>query len=219
MRKIFVFCLFIIAGFSVCAQDFKGHIMDRKQRPLKELKVWRKNTTESILTDKLGVFVFPDILSTDTLVINVSKKEEAIIPVKDLREVSIKLEKKFFTVHDGAKEIKSEYRKIPRISFNPNMLTREQIEQLSGNTIYDLLNGTIPGVNVSGRTISIRGTASMEGDTEPLFIVNGTQYESSNAVDQAISINDIDKIEVQKEGAGYGVRGANGVIIITLLKK
>ena len=33
------------------------------------------------------------------------------------------------------------------------------------------------------------------------------------------SINDIDKVEIQKDGAAYGMKGANGVIVITTIKK
>lgn len=224
MNKNILFIVLALLVFPVSAQEFKGHIMNAKQNPLKGLKVWRKNTTESVITDKLGIFAFPQLLPADTLVISVSKREEAVIPVKDLREVSVKLEKKQFFVHDGVREWKYEYRKMPRIgSSQSNMLTREQIKELNAGSIYDLLNGKIAGVNVNsgpnGKQISMRGSASMESDTEPLFIVNGTQYESSSEVDRTISVNDIEKIEVQKEGAGYGVRGANGVIIITLRKE
>lgn len=223
MKRIWIFLLLVAVCLPLFGQDFQGHIMDQKQRPLKGVKVWRKNTTESVITDKLGVFAFSQVLPTDTLVVQVSKKEEAIIPLKGLNNISVKLEKKFFLVHDGSKEIKSDYRKLPRITYNSNKLTYEQIQQLNANSIYDLLNGNIAGVTVgngsSGRQVSIRGGASFESGTEPLFVVDGTQYESSADVDRVIAINDIEEIEVQKEGAAYGVRGANGVIIITLRKK
>lgn len=56
-------------------------------------------------------------------------------------------------------------------------------------------------------------------NTEPLFVVDGTQYENSADVDASISINDIEKIEVMKDGGAYGMKGANGVIIITTMKR
>ena len=56
-------------------------------------------------------------------------------------------------------------------------------------------------------------------DNEPLFVVDGTLYESSSEVDGVVTINDIDKVEIQKDGAAYGMKGANGVIIITTIKK
>lgn len=54
---------------------------------------------------------------------------------------------------------------------------------------------------------------------EPLFVVDGTLYESSSEVDGVVSINDIDKVEIQKGWCSYGMKGANGVIIITTIKK
>ena len=49
--------------------------------------------------------------------------------------------------------------------------------------------------------------------------IDGTVYESSQEADSAISVNDIEKIEVLKDGSIYGARGANGAILITTVKK
>ena len=204
----------------VFGQDFKGVIVNAKQRPLKGIKVWKKNTTESVKTDNMGVFSFSGLQPTDTLVVSISKKEEAIIPIGKLSQASLKLGKKFFILFDGQKEEKREYTRILRASYNSNVLTREQIQKLSANSIYDLFKGgAIPGVTVNGDKITIRGGSSFNLDNEPLFVVDGTLYESSSEVDGVVSINDIDKVEIQKDGASYGMKGANGVIIITTIKK
>ena len=209
--------LFVVTVFG---QDFKGVIVNAKQRPLKGMKVWKKNTTESVKTDNMGVFFFPGLQPTDTLVVSISKKEEAIIPIGKLSQASLKLGKKFFILFDGQKEEKREYTRILRTSYNSNVLTREQIQKLSANSIYDLFKGgAIPGVTVNGDKITIRGGSSFDLDNEPLFVVDGTLYESSSEVDGVVSINDIDKVEIQKDGAAYGMKGANGVIIITTIKK
>lgn len=220
LLSVFIALYYILP---VNGQELNGQIMNSKQRPLKGLKVWRKNTTESIVTDKLGIFAFSSVLPTDTLVISVFRKEEIVIPVNELSTFSLKLEKNHYLLFDGQNESKNEYKKIARTSYNVNILTREQVAKLSANSIYDLFRGTMPGITVkdgsSGRKISVRGgSGSFEQDTEPLFIVNGTQYSTSSEVDQIISIPDIEQVEVIKEGSGYGVRGANGVIIITLRK-
>ena len=137
-----------------------------------------------------------------------------------LSQASLKLEKKFFILFDGQKEEKREYTRILRTSYNSNVLTREQIQKLSANSIYDLFKGgAIPGVTVNGDKITIRGGSSFDLDNEPLFVVDGTLYESSSEVDGVVSINDIDKVEIQKDGVAYGMKGANGVIIITTIKK
>ena len=72
---------------------------------------------------------------------------------------------------------------------------------------------------MNGDKITIRGGSSFDLDNEPLFVVDGTLYESSSEVDGVVSINDVDKVEIQKDGASYGMKGANGVIIITTIKK
>ena len=225
MKKIILVVLASLFMLPSNAQGpLNGQIMNQKQNPLKGIKVWRKNTTESVITDKMGMFGFSSLSPNDTLVIFVTKREEAIIPVKKMNTIAIKIEKKFFLLFDGEKETKYNYKKSPRLSFNSNVITQEQIVRMSANSIYDLFKGEVPGVTVkdgpSGRMIAIRGGAnSLELDTEPLFVVNGTQYETSSEVDQAISMSDVEKVEVLKEGSGYGIRGANGVIIITMLKR
>lgn len=223
VKKIILLGMVMAVVLPSSAQDIKGIITNAKQRPLKAMKIWRKNTTESTKTDKMGVFAFTGLIPTDTIVISVSRKEEAVIPVRDLKEIVIKLEKNFYILQDGNNEYKREYKKIYRMSNSSNILTRDQITKLSANSIYDILKGTLPGVQVSdganGQQISIRGGNSLELDTEPLFVVDGTKYESSADVDASISVNDIEKIEVQKDGGAYGMKGANGVIIITTMKK
>lgn len=209
--------LFILTAVG---QDFRGVIVNAKQRPLKGMKVWKKNTTESVKTDEMGVFSFSGLKPTDTLVVSISKKEEAVIPIGKMSQTSLKIEKKFFILFDGQKDEKREYTKILRASYNSNVLTREQIQKLSANNIYDLFKGgAIPGVTVNGDKITIRGGSSFDLDNEPLFVVDGTLYESSSEVDGVVSINDIDKVEIQKDGAAYGMKGANGVIVITTIKK
>lgn len=58
----------------------------------------------------MGVFFFPGLQPTDTLVVSISKKEEAIIPIGKLSQASLKLEKKFFILFDGQKEEKENTR-------------------------------------------------------------------------------------------------------------
>lgn len=223
MKKIVSVFLVTFLSIPIAAQELTGQIMNKKQHPLKGIKVWRKNTTESVLTNKLGAFAFGHLSQTDTLVIAVTKNQEAIIPIKSLKQLFIRIEKEYFFIYNGEKEIKLEYLKKQPISFDSNVLTREQIDKIPANTIYELLKGTISGVTVtdgpSGQQVSIRGGNSFDLNTEPLFVIDGTIYESSNAADSAISINDIERLEVLKDGSMYGMKGSNGVILIVTVKK
>jgi TonB-dependent SusC/RagA subfamily outer membrane receptor len=80
--------------------------------------------------------------------------------------------------------------------------------------IYEILKGT-PGVMVSGKSIKIQGPSSLNLSTEPLFVVDGMPVESVDGILPAM----IENISVLKGASAsiYGSRGANGVILITLI--
>ena len=86
----------------------------------------------------------------------------------------------------------------------------------------EALQGQVAGVNVrasglpgSSSTLSVRGITSF-GDVSPLIIVDGVESNLNN-----ISAQDIESIQVLKDArvaAIYGVRGSNGVILVTTRK-
>ena len=88
---------------------------------------------------------------------------------------------------------------------------------MSASNIYDILRYNIQGVkvvdNTEGSRIIIRNNP-----TEPLFVVDGIYFESSAEVDIRVSATDIERIEILRDGEGYGYRGGNGVIVITSKK-
>jgi TonB-linked SusC/RagA family outer membrane protein len=82
-------------------------------------------------------------------------------------------------------------------------------------------NSGAPGGNVS---IRIRGVNSINGSSEPLYVIDGVQFSAGSNDANApsplsqINPNDIESIEVLKDASAtaiYGARGANGVILIT----
>ncbi|WP_299181437.1 TonB-dependent receptor [uncultured Aquimarina sp.] len=96
----------------------------------------------------------------------------------------------------------------------------ETIEELNPVRIEQALQGQVAGVNVtsqsgspgSSSTISIRGI-STNGDSRPLILVDGNVIEDLSVLNP----NDIESINVLKDATAgiYGVRAANGVILIT----
>lgn len=78
--------------------------------------------------------------------------------------------------------------------------------------IYDMIRGRVPGVEVSGKSIRIRGTNSLNISTEPLFVVDGV---ITGDID-GIAPETVSSIEVLKgpDASVYGTRGSNGVIVI-----
>ena len=89
--------------------------------------------------------------------------------------------------------------------------------------ISNSLAGRVPGLLVlqpngapgyDQSTIRIRGTSTFKGSADPLILVDGIESTSYNGIDP----NEIENLSVLKDASAtavYGVRGANGVILIT----
>lgn len=88
----------------------------------------------------------------------------------------------------------------------------------SYSTIFEMIQGKCPGVQVNGERIIIRGIGTNSDATDPLYIVDGVQVSSISSIDPIM----VDSIEVLKDAASasiYGTQGANGVILITTKKQ
>jgi TonB-linked SusC/RagA family outer membrane protein len=101
------------------------------------------------------------------------------------------------------------------------------IEQVPINSLDQILQGAAAGVSVntgSGQpgqsgTILIRGRGSLQGDIEPLFVIDGVPVDQDNF--RSLNQNDIESLSVLKDAAAtaiYGNRGSGGVVIVTTKK-
>jgi TonB-dependent SusC/RagA subfamily outer membrane receptor len=111
------------------------------------------------------------------------------------------------------------------VQSNPpgTVLTADDIRANPGQSLEQLLMARVPGLTAvhapDGRTIlTLRGTTTLLGDAEPLFVVNGIALAPNSSSNlNAIDLHDIETVQVIRDAAAtaaYGVRGANGVIII-----
>jgi len=82
------------------------------------------------------------------------------------------------------------------------------------NNVYDIIKGRIPGVDVQGDRVIIRGIGSLYGGTDPLYLIDNIPVDKSAV--SSLNPNDVERIEILKgpSAAIYGSRGANGVISI-----
>ncbi|MEL5895673.1 TonB-dependent receptor [Bacteroides sp. GD17] len=98
----------------------------------------------------------------------------------------------------------------------------EKLKDVTTPSVADMLQGKVAGVAVSpvsgqpgaGVSVRIRGTGSIEGNKDPLWVIDGVV---GNAVAE-LNPNDIETISILKDGSAtalYGSRGANGVIQVT----
>lgn len=107
-------------------------------------------------------------------------------------------------------------------SFDTSKRKMSTVENNDTNQMLDDYLKRIAGVNVTGSgsnaVVRVRGITSVTSGNDPLFIVDGVPIASYNAAYSAINPMDIKNVRVLKNPSDtsiYGVRGANGVIIIT----
>lgn len=106
----------------------------------------------------------------------------------------------------------------PERDADPSVLQRGELNK-AAITMEELLVGRLPGVNVrrlrGGLSVQIRGITSVNSGTDALIIIDGVQ--SNGMVLAGVNPDDVQRIEVIKDGAAaiYGLRGANGVLVVT----
>jgi TonB-dependent SusC/RagA subfamily outer membrane receptor len=103
------------------------------------------------------------------------------------------------------------------------IVTSDDLARSPGESIEKALANRFPGVWVTpspngGVAVRIRGESSIYASNEPLYVIDGIAIEPGpNGALVGINPADIRSIEVLKDAIGttmYGVRGANGVIVI-----
>ncbi|MBL4605034.1 MAG: SusC/RagA family TonB-linked outer membrane protein, partial [Flavobacteriaceae bacterium] len=124
-------------------------------------------------------------------------------------------------VIESAYDIK---RSKPTVNSSVTSLSAETIEGRPNASIVQTLQGQAAGVNIttgSGQPgansqIIVRGIGTINGDAEPLFIIDGVPVDGDNF--RSLNPTNIASVTVLKDAGAtaiYGNRGANGVIIIT----
>jgi len=100
-------------------------------------------------------------------------------------------------------------------------------EELSARPVsnaFEALQGKAAGVDITTSerpgtlgTVRIRGTRSLSGTNDPLYVVDGVPLMSSSGI-ETLNPRDIESIDILKDASAtaiYGSRGANGVILVT----
>ncbi len=200
----------------------KGVVVDTKGDPLIGATVVEKDTENIAITDVDGKFSI-DVRENSVLIVDYMGFSQKSIRVytKD-EKIEVVLEensevlKELVVVGYGVQKKESVVGSI-------STLDNESLMQSGGvASVGQALQGKIPGV-VSMYTngepgsedlqIYIRGTSSWNGSGAPLILVDGVERSMSD-----VNMNDIESISVLKDASAtavYGVKGANGVILLT----
>ena len=220
MNKIFI--LIIAFSFYSFAQSdqVSGTVLDSETKdPLPGATVLVKGTTIGTTTDFDGNFSLPDISVNTTLVVSYLGYTDTEIKITASATYQILLnasanELQEIVVVGYGTQTKKE------VTGAVTVLGAENIEKLNPIRIEQALQGQVSGVNItsgsgapgSGLNIQIRGV-STNGDNRPLILLDGNVIEDLSVLNP----KDIESINVIKDATAgiYGVRGANGVILIT----
>jgi len=230
---IFIFCS---AGqISLAQENVTGIVSDVNGIPLPGVNIIEQNTSNGTMTDFDGNFQIK-IGNNAVLVLSYLGFETQEISVTAGENLNVTL--------NEDKESLSEVVVVGYGNQNRKTLTSrvssvqaEEIENVPAASTDQMLQGRVSGVQISntsgdpggGVSVKIRGTSSISGSSDPLYVVDGIPIQSTNLgqIDVGgattnpiadINSSDIESISILKDASAtaiYGSRAANGVVLIT----
>jgi TonB-linked SusC/RagA family outer membrane protein len=221
MKKMITGLLFIFCSFGLAAQtlNIKGVVKDiNSGETLPGVSVVIKGTTIGTETDFDGLFMLSNVKKGAILVFNYLGMKSKEVVVKSA-EMNISLEESAEAL-DEIVVVGYGTQKKKEVTGAVSVIDSKAIEKLNPTRVEQALQGQIAGVNItsssgspgSGSNIRIRGV-STNGDSSPLILVDGNVISDLSVLNP----NDIKSINVLKDATAgiYGVRAANGVVLIT----
>ncbi len=222
MKQLIGVCIFVLSLTSLSAQNItiSGNVTEADTGfPIPGVNIIIKNTSTGTVTDFDGNYTFPNVPRGSTLVFSYVGFVTAEFVVNQSQTLNVQLQSDI-AVLDEVVVIGYGTQSKKEITGAVGVVSSETIEVLKPTRVEQALQGQVAGVQVqsnsgspgSGSTISIRGI-STNGDSRPLILVDGNVIEDLSVINP----NDIESVNVLKDATAgiYGVRAANGVILIT----
>ncbi len=213
-----------------------GTVTGEDGLPLPGVNVIIKGTTKGVQTNFDGQYSI-EARQGDILVFSFIGLKTAELGVGDTTKIDVVLKEDSAQLDEVVVTAVGISRDEKELGYNVQTVGSEEIGSKSNADVVNSLAGETSGVEVissSGSAgaatfITIRGSASITGNNQPLFVIDGMPVASGGGSSgvggvqtssRSIDINpdDIATMSVLKGGAAtalYGVRAANGAIIIT----
>jgi len=199
-------------------RTLSGTVFDETGQPFQAVTVMVRNTTRGTMTDVDGKFDI-SVASDDVLVVCCMGYKEVQIAVGDKNNIRVKLEPDAVSIDETMIVAYGTQRKASIIGSISTVRT-EDLQSPVGN-LSSGLAGKLPGIVVmqrsgepgQGADFHIRGVSSFGANTSPLVIVDGIERDMD-----LVDADDIASFSILKDATAtalYGVRGANGIVIIT----
>lgn len=228
MKHIVLLILLVFCTNLIYSQDFKitGNVKDLAYKePLPGVNVIVKNTVNGTTTDFDGNYILSNVNIGDTIVFSYLGFVTKEVVVKDNLVLNINLNEDVSALEEVV-VIGYGTQSKKEVTGAVTVVGSETIQDLNPTQVEQALQGQVAGVNItsnsgspgSGLSINIRGISSNNVDdsgkstSRPLILVDGNVIEDLSVINP----NDIESINVLKDATAgiYGVRAANGVILI-----
>lgn len=216
-----ILALVLGASPALAQSVIKGTVTDAEGEPLIGAGVVVKGRTMGVITDYDGVFNIQASEGQTLVVTSIGFKQQELKAAQGMtvvmQEDNALLDE---VVVIGYGEVKRGDVTTAVASVSAKELANRPIV-----SAVQAIQGKAAGVNVmspngspgSTPQIRVRGTTSMNGSNDPLYVVDGVPVDNINF----LSSNDIENIQILKDASSaaiYGSRGANGVVLITTKK-
>lgn len=202
--------------------DISGMVVDETGAPLPGVNVVIKGTTNGTTTDANGKFVLSVPDKSSVLVFSFIGYKPQEILVGEQTQMTVNMES---DVQSLQEVVVVGYGSVKKSDLTGSVasIKSEDINAYPSTNLMQSLAGRATGVHISQNTgapgaalsVRIRGTNSVQGSNEPLYVVDGFPYSGNPTL---LNNADIESIEILKDASAtaiYGSRGANGVVLIT----
>ncbi len=224
MKKILALLLFTaVTMMSMNAQQsITGTIIDTDGIPLIGANVLVKGTTIGTIADIDGTYTLDVPAGSQVIVYSYTGYITQEVTLGSSNVIDIVLETNAQLI-DEVLVVGYKTQSKPLSNVATQVVSSATIESRPNASFVQTLQGQVAGLNIttsSGQpgansTINLRGISSINGNTEPLFIMDGTPIDEDNF--RSLNPNEIESVSVLKDAGAtaiYGNRGANGVIVI-----
>ena len=221
MKSLAIFVLSLSTAVAAFAQGavVTGRVLDEQNEPMIAAGVMQKGTTNGTVTDLDGAFrlVVPKGATIVVTTIGYLPQEYVITGDTNL-EVKMELDTQMI---EETVVVGYGVQKKSDVTGAISQVKSEDIQNRTITSPESALQGKTAGVQVfsnsarpgASPSIQVRGISS-NGSSNPLYVVDGRRTNSIAGIDP----NDIESMEVLKDGASaaiYGAEAGNGVIMIT----
>ena len=208
--------------------NVRGTIVDQNGEPIVGATVLLKdggNTAIGTISNIEGQYSL-DVPENATLSVSYIGYKTMTVPVKGRSQINLTLSEDFSKSLDEVVVVGYGTQKKASLTASIVSLSTKDLVQTPQANVSNMLVGRMPGLIAMQRsgapgedesTLLIRGVSTFTGNTAPLVMVDGVERENYNGIDA----NEIETINILKDASAtaiYGVRGANGVILITTKK-